>query len=116
VPQYQLTPAAERDLRDILRETRRRFGTLQQKRYARLIEHAIALVAAEPHRPGSRPRNELTAGLRSFHIELAARRRGAASHVLYYVLGMLRDGSEGVIIARVLHEAMDPGRHLPPAW
>ena len=70
------------------------------------------MVAADPMRRGSRPRDDVAAGVRSFHIELAARRRGAAAHLLYYAQGQLDDGREGVIILRVLHERMDPGRHI----
>ena len=70
------------------------------------------MVAADPMRRGSRPRDHVAAGVRSFHIELAARRRGAAAHLLYYVQGQLDDGHEGVIILRVLHERMDPARHI----
>jgi toxin ParE1/3/4 len=109
---HQLTEAADQDLVDILRETGRQFGRLQRKRYAELIRRAIGMVAANPDRPGSRGRDDLAVGLRSFHVELASRRRGSASHVLYYLRGRLDGGRDGVIIARVLHERMEPLRHL----
>jgi toxin ParE1/3/4 len=109
---YQLTEAADGDIADILRETTRQFGPLQQKRYAALIERAIEMVAEEPGRPGSRRRDELAPGVRSFHIEVAARRRGAAVHVVYYLRGRLVDGREGIIVVRLLHERMEPLRHL----
>jgi toxin ParE1/3/4 len=70
------------------------------------------MVAENPERPGSRQREELASGVRSFHVELAARRRGAASHVLYHIREHLDDGREGVVIARVLHDRMEPLRHL----
>ncbi len=70
------------------------------------------MVAEQPERPGSRRRDDLAAGIRSFHLEIAAGRRGAAAHVVYYMRGRLDDGSEGVIIARLLHERMEPLRHL----
>jgi len=70
------------------------------------------MIAENPERVGSRPRDELAMGVRSFHIELAARRRGAASHVLYYLRGRLDNDRDGVIIARVLHERMEPSRHM----
>ena len=110
---YRLTPAAAQDIADILRETARIFGPLQRARYAGLLEQAADLVAAEPERTGSRRREDFGPGIRSFHVELAARRRGAASHVLYYVQARFEDGSEGVIIARVFHKSMEPARHLP---
>lgn len=97
---------------DILHESERQFGRVQRKRYAELIERAVQLVADEPKRGGFRGRDELASGLRSFHVELAARRRGAGSHVLYYLRGQLGDERAGEIIARVLHERMEPLRHM----
>lgn len=108
----RLTQAADRDVVDLLRETARQFGRLQRTRYAELLERAVRLVAEDPERPGSRRRNDLAPEIRSFHVELAARRRGAASHVLYYLRARLDDGRDGVIIVRVLHERMEPLRHL----
>jgi toxin ParE1/3/4 len=109
---YRLTPAAEQDIADILRETARMFGPMQRARYAALLGQAAELVAAEPARPGSRRRDDLGPGIRSFHVELAARRRGAASHILYYLQARLEGGDEGIVIARVLHQSMEPARHL----
>jgi len=110
--EYRLTEAAAQDVVDILRETVRQFGRLQRKSYAELIERAIQMVADNPERPGSRQRDDLANGVRSFHVEFAARWRGGASHVLYYLRGRLDDGREGVIIARVLHDRMEPLRHM----
>lgn len=109
---YKYTRTADRDLESILQYTTQRFGQSQRQLYAELIDRAAALVAADPLHRGSRPREELAPGLRSFHIERAARRRGAAAHVLYYVQGTLNGGRDGVIILRVLHERMDPARHF----
>jgi len=109
---YQLSEAARADVADILRQTSRRFGALQRRRYGRLMEAAAELISADPNRPGSRSRDDLAPGVRSFPVERAARRRGAASHVLYYAPGMHDDGRDGVIILRVLHERMDPTRHI----
>jgi len=109
---YRLTEAAAADIADVLRETSRQFGPAQRQKYAALIERAIEMVAEQPDRPGSRQREDLAAGVRSFHIEIAAGRRGAAAHVVYYLRGGLDDGCEGVIIARLLHERMEPLRHL----
>jgi toxin ParE1/3/4 len=109
---YQFTEAADADVEHILRESGRRFGPQQRETYARLIDQAVRMVAEDPERPGSHGRTELGAAIRSFHLELAARRRGAACHILYYLRGRLDDGTQGIIIARVLHEAMDPTRHV----
>ncbi len=109
---YRLTPAADRDSTDILREAVRTFGPLQRARYAELIERAIAMIVEAPERVGSRPRDELAPGVRSFPVELAARRRGAASHVLFYLRGRLDKEGEGVIVVRVLHHRMEPAHRI----
>ncbi len=106
----ELAAAAERDIRDILRETLKTFGTVQLSTYQRVIRTGIEMIAALPERPGSLSRPELGAGIRLFHLELAAGRRGAAAHCLYYTMGKLPDGSAGLLILRVLHEHMEP-RH-----
>ena len=96
----------------ILRELARLFGPKQRERYADLIRAAAEMAAADPLRPGSRARDELGAGVRSFHVELAARRRGAASHPLYYLPADGPSHAGGIVILRILHEAMEPRRHL----
>jgi toxin ParE1/3/4 len=111
---HRLTAAARADIKDILRRTGQRFGPAQRGRYSRLIATAATIVGNDPLRPGSRERSEFGHGLRSFHIGLAAGRSGAAAHVLYYRVQQ-RDGrSAGILIIRVLHERMDPMRHIDP--
>lgn len=109
---YRYTGRADSDIEGILRYTDGRFGRAQRQRYAALIDRAASMIAADPMRRGSRPSDALPPGVRSFHIELAARRRGAAAHVLYYVQARLDDERDGIVILRVLHERMDPARHL----
>jgi toxin ParE1/3/4 len=109
---YRLTPAADTDIEIILRQSQQMFGPTQQQRYAALIDEAARLVAAHPERPDSRPRDDLGSGIRTFHVGLAARRRGAASHVLYFRRAKDADSGHSVAVLRVLHEAMDPKRHL----
>ena len=109
---YRLTEAAAADIADILRETARRFGPAQRALYAALLERAAKLVAEVPERPGSRARDDLAPGVRSFHVEVAAGRRGAAAHVLYYLHALIEDAPDGVTVIRVLHERMEPLRHL----
>lgn len=111
---YRLTEAADTDIARILRESGQRFGPRQRVAYAMLLERAADLIAEEPRRPGSRDRSMLAAGVRSFHVELTASRRGAAVHCIYYVEAGAQGSGEAVIILRVLHERMDPALHLLP--
>jgi toxin ParE1/3/4 len=108
---YRLTEAADDDIVQILSESARVFGPQQRDAYARLLERAVEMIATEPEWPASHAREELGPGVRSFHVELAAGRRGAAAHAIYYRRGTLEDGSDGIIVLRILHERMDPLLH-----
>jgi toxin ParE1/3/4 len=88
------------------------FGPLQRDRYAELIDRAVQLIAQSPEHRGSASRDDLAAGLRSFPVSRAAARQGAASHILYYRIEPMHDGNPGIAIIRILHNHMDPGRHI----
>lgn len=105
---YRLSAAARRDTADILAQTVDRFGTRQHETYAALLKTALDLVANEPTRTGSKDRSDLADGMRSFPVALAAKRRGASAHVLFYV----PDRPERILIVRVLHHSMDPRSQL----
>lgn len=109
---YRLTLLAERDVAAILRKTRKQFGSGQVRRYANVIERGVAMVAAEPMRPSSMERAEMGKGVRSFHLELAAKRRHGASHILYFLETSGPHGERELVILRVLHESMEPKRRL----
>ncbi len=81
-PNYRLTELADDDIKSILAYTLREFGSLQLEAYSKLIDKAAQMVGQSPMRPGSNARDELGEGVRCFHVELAALRRGAASHIL----------------------------------
>jgi toxin ParE1/3/4 len=105
---FVLTASAERDIRTILQQTLTMFGPTQVAAYANIIRQGITLVTEDPYRAGSSDRGALAKGVRQFHLKLATPRGGGASHHLYYVTGRLQDGSEGIIIVRILHKRMDP--------
>ena len=105
---YRLTDLADSDIEEILTYTDREFGLRQFEVYRGLIEEACQLIGEAPMRPSSRSRDELGKGVRSFHIEIAAGRKGAASHILYYIPGELEDSTQGAVILRVLWDGMEP--------
>jgi toxin ParE1/3/4 len=105
---YRFTALADADIEGILTHTLQGFGNRQLEQYAALIEKAAQMIGEEPLRPSSKARDELGPAVRSFHIEIAAGRRGAASHILYYVPSALDDGTDGVIVLRVLWDGMEP--------
>jgi toxin ParE1/3/4 len=110
---YRLSRPAEADLAHILATSGERWGAEARRRYAALLAAAIRKVAAEPNGPATIDRAELSPGIRSVHIRYARAddpegkvRRPV--HVLYY-----RTVAPGLIeIVRVLHERMEPSRHI----
>jgi toxin ParE1/3/4 len=105
---YEITEPAEQDIKGILRETLKGFGTWQLGVYEQIIEKGMAMVGEDPEWPGSIDRSEVAPGVRLLHLELAAGRRGAAAHCLYYTTGSMSNGVIGTLILRVLHEGMEP--------
>jgi len=110
---FRLARPAQIDLANILATSAERWGTEGRQRYAAVLAAAMRQVADEPEGPLTKKRPELRSGIRSFHVRYTRRSAEGARvrrpvHVLYY-----RVAQEGVIeIVRVLHEKMDPGRHL----
>jgi toxin ParE1/3/4 len=110
---FRLARPAQIDLANILVTSAERWSVEGRQRYAALLVAAMRQVASEPEGALSRKRPELGSRLRSFHIRYARSTPVAAKvrrpvHVLYYRLA--RDGV--IEIVRVLHERMDPSRHL----
>lgn len=110
---FRLARPAQIDLANILATSAERWGAEGQQRYAAVLAAAMRQIAAEPDGPLTRKRPDLRSGIRSFHVRYARRsgegaKVGRPVHVLYY-----RVAEEGVIeIVRVLHERMEPSRHL----
>lgn len=110
---FRLARPAQIDLANILATSAERWGAEGRQRYAAVLADAMRQVADEPEGPLTKKRTELRSGIRSLHIRYARRSTDTAKvrrpvHVLYY-----RVAKDGVIeIVRVLHEKMDPSRHL----
>jgi toxin ParE1/3/4 len=110
---YRLSRLAEVDLLQILSTSEERWGVEGRRRYAAVIASAMRKVADDPKGPATRNRSELLTGSRSMHLRYARipspedRVRNPV-HVLYYRLV----APDLVEILRVLHERMDPSRHM----
>lgn len=110
---FRLARPAQLDLGSILATSAERWGPDGRQRYAAVLADAMRQVADQPQGPLTKNRTELRSGIWSFHVRHARRAADATKvrrpvHVLYY-----RVAQEGVIeIVRVLHERMDPNRHL----
>jgi toxin ParE1/3/4 len=106
----RLSAPAQEDLESILARSLERWGARGRSGYAALLTASIRTVAADPSGPMTHERDELLPGIRSFHVRHARGKHGVRQpvHVIYY-----RAPRTGVIeIVRVLHERMDPFRHL----
>jgi toxin ParE1/3/4 len=112
---FRLSALARTDLAQILAVSAERWGLEGRRRYAALLTAAMRKAAAQPDGAATRHRAELSRGVRSLHLRHArvdddeARVRRPV-HVLFYRI--VRPGL--VEIVRVLHERMEPSRHLGP--
>lgn len=110
---FRLSRLAEADLAHVLTVSAERWGMEAARRYASLLAAAMRKVAANPQGPATRARNDLHPGIRSLHIRHARRADAEVAvrrpvHILYY----RAVASDLVEIIRVLHERMEPSRHL----
>lgn len=94
--QYRFTPAAQRDLSSIWDFTEEHWDVRQAETYIAEIRAAVERVADDPRR-----------GRTCDEIRTGYRRYGIGSHLLFYV-----ESTEGVDVVRILHQRMDPMRHL----
>lgn len=104
-----VSAAAEADFFDILRWTAGRFGSRQAAAYGELL--ADAALSAGPGTRGARPRAEIGGDLYTLSVR-RNERRGR-----HFILFRARAGAADrtVEVLRILHDAMDLGRHAPPA-
>jgi toxin ParE1/3/4 len=110
---YRLTRSARRDIDSILRTSEKRHGREARIRYAALLLAAMRRVAEDPQGRSTSDRSELRPGIRSFHIRHSrdeSREAPVANpvHVIFY-----RAERPGLVeIVRVLHDRMEPIRHI----
>lgn len=93
---FRLTPDAQATLREIGVYTTERWGKQHAERYLREIYERFDYLASYPST--GKPRDEFRPGLRSYPQE---------SHVIFYLCE-----EEGIVITNILHEKMEPERHL----
>ena len=93
---FRLTPAAQRDLASIWDYTLERWDETQAETYVLEIKSAIERIAEQPTR--GRAVDEIRPGYRRYAI---------GSHLIFFV-----ETASGVDVIRVLHQRMDPTRHL----
>jgi toxin ParE1/3/4 len=110
---YRLSRLAQNDLLRILSTSEERWGPDARHRYAVTIAAAMRKVADDPKGSTTKARPELLTGIRSIHVrhvrvhDVEEKVRHPV-HVLYYRV----IAPDLVEIVRVLHERMEPRRHL----
>lgn len=93
---YRLTPAAQQDLSEIWDFTEERWDVHQAETYIAEIRSAIERIAGDPTR--GRGCDEIRPGYRRYAI---------GSHLVFYT-----ETDDTVDVIRILHQRMDPARHL----
>jgi toxin ParE1/3/4 len=118
VARYRLSEPAQADIAALLLTSERHHGKDARIRYRALLTAALRKIASEPDGPLTKDRGDLAARIRSFHIrhgrsESHEKPVGQPVHVVFY-----RAKLPGLVeVIRVLHERMEPERHLSgPQW
>jgi toxin ParE1/3/4 len=109
------TALADKDILKILVDSIRLFGRLQSKRYFEIIAAGIDSISQQPDRPASKVRDDIGAGVRSLHLQFAAKRQRGASHVLYYRVLAPAGETPELVVLRILADRMDPARRVRTA-
>jgi toxin ParE1/3/4 len=113
--QLRVTGPARQDIARILKQSLQDFGEAAAERYATLLSQALADIAADPDRPGSRARPEIMiSGARTYHLEFS-RTRVSGDRVKeprHFILYRQRE-IDVVEVGRILHDARELSRHLP---
>lgn len=94
--QYRLAPGAQRDLSSIWDYTAERWDAHQAETDVLEIRSAIERIAEQPDR--GRAIDEIRVGYRRYAI---------GSHLVFFIAN-----DDGVDVIRILHQRMDPTRHL----
>jgi toxin ParE1/3/4 len=114
----RLSVQAEADIAALLDWSETHFGRAGRLRYETLVIAALDDLADDPRRAGSKERLDLGAGVRCYHLLFSRKRqRGAAGKVRsprHLILYRIR--SEFIDVGRILHDAMDVERHVPPDY
>ena len=103
----RLSASAQADFDDIIAWTADQFGARQAKTYSLTLTLAIQHLTGGPEQLGVRARPDIAADLLTLHVARAGRR---GRHVL---LQRHLQGSRVIDVLRILHDGMDPPRHLP---
>ncbi len=103
----QLSVKAERDIKGILRWTSKTFGPAQARDYYDTLYQSILDLTIDPEPVDSKIRDDLTRGARTLHVGRKGR------HGSHLVIFRVLIQQKIVEVIRILHDGMDPTRHIP---
>ena len=106
----RLSEPARADIREIFRWTADRFGDAQANAYGELIFAALDRLRGGPRTLGVRARIDIARGLYTLHV---SRNRRRGRHIILFRLAQ-EQGQPVIVVGRILHDAMDIVRYLPP--
>ena len=111
---YRLSELAKTDIAAILETSEERHGHQARVRYRALLTAAMRHIAADPKGRLTADRSELLLGVRSFHVRHTRHesREGAVAHPVHVIFYRGLQPGGLIEIVRVLHERMDPSRHI----
>ena len=107
----RLSASAEADYRDILRWTLTQFGQQQARVYADTLAAALKDLSAGPAIHGTRERSDIGPGVLTLHV---ARKGRKGRHFVLFRVGDTSP-EKSIDVLRLLHDAMDLQRYLPPS-
>lgn len=103
-------PPARADIRDLLKTSRRRFGSRAKRDYKALIDRALELLCENPQRAGVTRREDLRRAPYLFALR-HARTRGVSPKQPRHVIVFTCDDAT-LSVLRILHDAMDIDQHI----
>lgn len=111
---FRLSASADADITAILVWSGERFGELARQRYASLIVAAIVHAAEHRDGLGFRSDPQFGPGVVTWHLAQSTSRTGQSMvrnprHFL-----VCRWDGDVLAVGRVLHDSMDPTRHVDP--
>lgn len=113
VGRFRLTVSADADILNILIWSVDHFGELARQRYEALIVAAIVQAAEHADGVGFRSDPDLGPGVVIWHFaQSTSRVHGKVRHPRHLLV--CRWDADVLVVGRVLHDSMDPSRHLDP--
>jgi len=106
----RLSAAAQADYQQILRWTTKNFGSAQARTYAGTLSSALTALHAGPELIGAKLRDDIGRHIRTLHV---ARNGHKGRHFVMFRVSTAQ-GQRVIDVLRLLHDSVDPQRHLPP--